>query len=138
MAASLTPDQVNEFVAEVYPSSFADGTRCVELGEGMALVRWPYQATELRPGGYISGPRMFAAADSALWFATFTIVGLQPMAVTSELSIRFVRPALDGDLMARAVLNSVGSRRLVGTVELWIDGKPERPVAIAQGSYARP
>jgi uncharacterized protein (TIGR00369 family) len=138
MTASLTPDHVNEFVAEVYPSSFADGTRCVELGDGMALVRWPYQADELRPGGYISGPRMFAAADSALWFATFTIVGLEPMAVTSELSIRFVRPARDGDLMARAVLNSVGSRRLVGTVELWIDGNPDRPVAIAQGSYARP
>jgi uncharacterized protein (TIGR00369 family) len=138
MTAPLTPDQVNEFVAEVYPSSFADGTRCVELGDGMALVRWPYQAAELRPGGYISGPRMFAAADSALWFATFTIVGLEPMAVTSELSIRFVRPAHDGDLMARALLNSVGLRRLVGTVELWIDGQPERPVAIAQGSYARP
>jgi uncharacterized protein (TIGR00369 family) len=138
MTAPLTPGQVNEFVAEVYPSWFADGTRCVELGDGMAMVRWPFQAAELRPGGYISGPRMFSAADGALWFATFTIVGLEAMAVTSEMSIRFVRPARDGDLMARAVLNSVGSRRLVGTVELWIDGAPERPVAIAQGSYARP
>jgi uncharacterized protein (TIGR00369 family) len=138
MANPLTPDQVNDFVAEVYPASFADGTRCVELGEGTALVRWQFQAAELRPGGYISGPRMFAAADSALWFATFTIVGLEAMAVTSEMSIRFVRPARDGDLMARAVLNSIGSRRLVGTVELWIDGEPERLVAVAQGSYARP
>jgi len=138
MAAQITPEDVNVFVAEVYPSSAATGTRCVELGEGVAVARWPYDETELRPGAYISGPRMFGLADSALWFATFTIIGLEPMAVTSEMSIRFLRPAQGGDLMARAVLNSVSRRRLVGTVELWVDGAPGRLVAVAQGSYSRP
>ena len=138
MAAQITPEDVNVFVAEVYPSSAATGTRCVELGEGVAVARWPYDETELRPGAYISGPRMFGLADSALWFATFTIIGLEPMAVTSEMSIRFLRPAQGGDLMARAVLNSVSRRRLVGTVELWVDGASERLVAVAQGSYSRP
>ncbi len=138
MPSSLTPEEVNAFIAEVFPSSHADGTRCVELGERMAVARWPYDETELRPGAYISGPRMFALADSALWFAAFTVLGLEPMAVTSELSIRFLRPAMNGDLLARAVLNSVGKRRLVGTVEIWVDGAPDRLVAAAQGSYARP
>ncbi|MGD2060990.1 MAG: PaaI family thioesterase, partial [Acidimicrobiia bacterium] len=64
--------------------------------------------------------------------------GLEPMAVTAELSIRFLRPAQDGDLMARAVIKSSSARRLVGNVELWIDGTPERLVAVAQGSYATP
>lgn len=138
MTTELTPEQVNAFVAEVYPSSHGDGTRCVELGDRMALVRWPLDESELRPGAYISGPRMFALADSALWFASFTVIGLQPMALTSELSIRFLRPARDGDLLGRAVLNSVSTRRIVGTVEIWIDGAPDRLVAAAQGSYARP
>jgi len=138
MAAQITPEDVNALVAEVYPSSAATGTRCVELGEGMAVARWPFDASELRPGAYISGPRMFGLADSALWFATFTVIGLEPMAVTSEMSIRFLRPAQGGDLMARAVLNSVSTRRLVGTVEMWVDGTPERLVAVAQGSYSRP
>lgn len=138
MSPSLTPDEVNAFVADVFPSSHADGTRCVELGERTAVARWPYDERELRPGEYISGPRMFALADSALWFATFTVIGLEAMAVTSELSIRFLRPAQHGDLLARAVLNSVSARRLVGTVEIWVDGAPDRLVAAAQGSYARP
>jgi uncharacterized protein (TIGR00369 family) len=138
MAARITPEDVNAFVAEVYPSSAATGTRCIELGVGMAVARWPFDESELRPGAYISGPRMFGLADSALWFATFTVIGLEAMAVTSEMSIRFLRPAQGGDLMARAVLNSVSLRRLVGTIELWVDGAPERLVAVAQGSYSRP
>jgi uncharacterized protein (TIGR00369 family) len=138
MNVALTPEEVNAFVAEVYPSSHADGTRCVELGRGMAVVKWPFDESTLRPGGYISGPRMFGLADSALWFATFTVIGLEAMAVTSEMSIRFLRPARNGNLLARANLNSVSTRRLVGTVELWVDGAADRLVAVAQGSYARP
>lgn len=138
MSIDLTPGQVNEFVAGVFPSSYADGTRCVELGEGWALAHWPFDPSELRPGAYISGPRMFSMADSALWYATFTVTGLEAMAVTSEMSIRFVRPAQSGDLLARANLNSVSRRRVVGTVEIWVDGSPDRLVAVAQGAYARP
>jgi uncharacterized protein (TIGR00369 family) len=138
MNVELTPEEVNAFVSVEYPSSYADGTRCIELGQGVALARWPFDETTLRPGGYVSGPRMFGLADAALWYATFTVVGLEPMAVTSEMSIRYLRPAQNGDLLARAVLNSVSTRRLVGTVELWIDGAPDRLVAVAQGSYARP
>ncbi len=138
MSTSLTPEEVNTFIAEVFPSSYADGTRCVELGDRTAVARWPFDDTELRPGGYISGPRMFALADSALWFASFTVIGLEAMAVTSELSIRFLRPARNGDLLARAELNSVSTRRIVGTVEIWVDGASDRLVAAAQGSYARP
>ena len=81
---------------------------------------------------------MFTLADSALWFASFSVIGIEPMAVTSELSIRFLRPARDGDLLARARIQSVGTRRIVGTVELWMDGEPDRLVAVAQGAYSAP
>ena len=81
---------------------------------------------------------MFTLADSALWFASFTVLGIEAMAVTSEMSIRFLRPARNGDLVARARIQSVGQRRLAGTIELWIDGEPEKLVAIAQGTYSRP
>jgi uncharacterized protein (TIGR00369 family) len=138
MSGGLTPEQVNEFVAEVYPAASAEGTRCEELGDGWALSRWSFNDGELRPGEYISGPRMFSSADSALWYATFTVIGLEAMAVTTEMSIRFLRPAQGGDLMAKAVINSVSASRLFGTIELWIDGAPDRLVALAQGSYARP
>lgn len=138
MPIDLTPEQVNEFVAEVFPASYADGMRCSSIDEGVAEVRWPFDEAKLRPGAYIPGPVMFALADSALWYATFSVIGLEPMAVTSEMSIRFLRPGQGGDLVGRASINSVSTRRIVGTVEMWVDGKPDKPVAVAQGSYARP
>ncbi len=134
----LTVDEVNAFIADAFPAAARDGVRCEELGDGTAIARWTFDETQLRPGRYISGPTIFAVADSALWFATFTVIGLEAMAVTSEMSVRFLRPAQGGDLLARAHINSAGSRRLVGTIELWVDGSPNRLVAVAQGTYARP
>jgi uncharacterized protein (TIGR00369 family) len=134
----LTPEDVNTFVAQAFPAARESGIRCEELGDRTATARLTFDETQLRPGEYISGPNIFAVADSALWFATFTVIGLEAMAVTSEMSVRFLRPAQGGDLIARAVLNSAGARRLVGTIELWIDGTPDRLVAVAQGAYSRP
>lgn len=138
MAPDLTLEAVNEMVAAEFPASYAEGNRCVELGEGSAVARWTFDLTKLRPGAYVPGPTLFALADSALWYACFTVLGLEPMAVTSEMSIRFLRPAQGGDVLARATLNSVSTRRLVGTVEIWVDGSPEKLVAVAQGSYSPP
>lgn len=134
----FTPEEVNAFVAEAFPAAYEDGIRCEEVAVGMTVARWHFDETQLRPGAYIPGPRMFGLADSALWFAAFTVIGFEPMAVTSEMSIRFLRPAQGNDLMARATINSTSARRLVGTIELWIDGSPDKLVAIAQGTYARP
>ncbi|MDK1039283.1 MAG: PaaI family thioesterase [Actinomycetota bacterium] len=133
-----TVDEVNAFLVETYPAAADDGLGCEELSDRSAVARWKFNESSLRPGGYISGPTQFAAADIALWFAAFTVIGLEAMAVTSEMSIRFLRPARNGDLLARATVHSVSDRRIVGSVELWIDGQQDKPVAVAQGTYARP
>lgn len=138
MPESLTPDQVDEFIAATFPSAHGESVRCAEVGPGFAVARWTYDETELRPGGYISGPRIFGLADVAFWMATFTVNGLEAMAVTSEMSIRFLRPALNGDLVARADIDSVSRRRIVATMRVWVDGDEDRLVAVAQGAYSRP
>ena len=130
-----SPEAVNEFFLRGFPSAHAGGHRCVETGEGLAVARWPYNPTQLRPGDLISGPTQFALADLAFWFMTFTVVGLAPMAVTSELYIQFLRPAKGGDLMARAELLRAGKSKIAGVVRVWVDGAPERPVAHVTGSY---
>ena len=132
-----TVDEVNRFLTEAYPAAAGSGVRCESMKERSAVARWTYDATQLRPGGYISGPTIFTLADSALWFATFTVIGIEAMAVTSEMSLRFLRPALGGDLIARATIQSISTRRLVGTIELWIDATPDLLVAVAQGTYSR-
>ena len=130
-----TPEAVNEFFAREFPSAHANHHRCVETGPGFAVARWPYDPTMLRPGNLISGPTQFALADLAFWFMTFTVVGLAPMAVTSELYITFLRPAAGGDLLARAELLRAGRSKIAGAVRVWVDGAPERPVSHVTGSY---
>lgn len=134
----VTVDDVNALLTDSFPSAHADGFRCEELGDGVAVARWTFDVSRLRPGAYIPGPTIFTGADIALWFAVFTVIGIEPMAVTSEMSVRFVRPAQGRDLLARAVVNSATARRIVGTIDLWVDGAPDRIVAVAQGAYALP
>lgn len=131
----LTPAAVDEFVAVEYPAVHEGGFRCASVMEGSAVARWTYDPSTLRPGGLISGPIQFTAADLALWYLSFTIVGLQPMAVTSDLSISFLRPASGGDLMAKAHLLRAGKTRIAGRVDLWVRGD-DRLVGHATGSYA--
>jgi len=130
-----TPAAINEFLAREFPSSSQRGYRCVEAGPGLVVARWTYDPATLRPGGFISGPTQFALADVALWFLTFTVLGLAPMAVTSEMTIQYLRPAVGGDLMARAELLRAGKAKITGTVRLWVDGAPDKLVSHVAGSY---
>jgi uncharacterized protein (TIGR00369 family) len=131
------PDAVNAFVAREYPAAYAGGYRCALMAPGRSVARWGYDPAQLRPGSYISGPTQFMLADLCLWFLSFTVLGLAPMAVTSDLHISFLRPAVGGDLVAEARMLRSGKTRLTGDVRLWIDGAEERLVAHAVGSYAR-
>ncbi len=132
----VNPESVDAFVTEQWPAR-PHRSRCLEVSSRHAVAEIYVDPEEIRPGGYISGPTQFAAADLALWYACFGAIGLEAMAVTSELSIRFLRPAFGELLMARADLHSVGRRQLSGSVVIWTDD-PGRPVSISQGSYMAP
>jgi uncharacterized protein (TIGR00369 family) len=123
-------------VLERFP---ATGNDCTEIGRDYAIARRRVVADDIRPGGYISGPAQFSLADAALWYLVFSAIGrVEPMALTSELSIRFLRPAAGDTLWARASLDSAGRRNVVGTVTLWVDDRTHKPVSVAQGTYALP
>jgi uncharacterized protein (TIGR00369 family) len=130
----VTVEEVNEFLLRDFSGS---SNRCEAVGSGWAVAVLPTDAATLRPGGIISGPTVFGVCDAALYYACFTVLGIEPMALTSELSIRFLRPARGPILRARADLQSVGRRSIVGTVIAHTDD-PTKPVAVAQGTYVRP
>ena len=133
----LTPEAVNRFIADRYPAMVDSGVICEQVEDGAAVVRWRHDPATLRPGGLISGPVQFAVADCSLWVLSFTVVGLEPMAVTSGLHITFLRPATGGDLLGRARLLRAGHSRIVGDVTLWVEGSEDRPVSHAIGTYSR-
>ncbi len=132
----LTPELINATVAREFPGS---ANVCLELGDGWITAELTPEAGSLRPGGYISGPTQFALADSALWYLAFNALGrVELMALTSELSIRFLRPAIGSVLRARATLDVAGRRNVVGTVRIWVDDRDDKATAVAQGTYAIP
>ena len=115
------------------------GSRCAAVGPDFALAHLIPDQDALRPGGFISGPTQFGMADAALWYLTFGAIGrIEPMALTSELSIRYVRPAQGTNMWARATLDKAGRRNVVGTVRIWCDDDEDRITATAQGTYALP
>jgi len=132
----ITPHLINTMIEELFPGN---GSVCVEVSSAQALVRSVPTEDHIRPGGFISGPTLFAAADVALWYLTFGAIGrVEPMALTSELSIRYLRPAVGDVVWARATLEVAGRRNVVGTARIWTDDNEDRPSATAQGTYVLP
>lgn len=132
----ITPQAVNEMLAAEWPTATC---RCIEIGPAHAIARLTPDPSDLRPGGIIAGPTLFSAADAALWFLAFGATGsIRPLALTSELSIRFVRPAKGDVVHARADLDRAGRRSVVGTVRVWTDENEDSPSAVAQGTYLLP
>ena len=131
-----TAAEVNAMLAEMFAGT---GNACAEIGPGFAVATCAIEPARLRPGGFASGPTQFGLADAALWYMVFAAIGrIEPMAMTSELSIRFLRPAQGATLWARAELESAGRRNVVGTVHVWCDDRVDKPTSIAQGTYALP
>ena len=132
----LTPERVNEAVAASWRSA---PNRCLEISPTHAVAVHDVDQTTLRPGALVSGPTLFALADLVLWHLTFGAIGrIEPMALTSDLSIRFLRPAQGERAYARADLEKAGRMMVVGTVRIWMDDDPDRLVATAQGTYVLP
>jgi acyl-coenzyme A thioesterase PaaI-like protein len=131
-----TVTAVNEMIAQLFPGS---NNTCDDIGADFAVARREISDAELRPGAYVSGPSQFGLADAALWYLVFGATGrIEPMALTSELSIRFLRPARGKVLWAKATLDVAGRRNVVGTIRVWCDDRTDKPTATAQGTYVLP
>jgi uncharacterized protein (TIGR00369 family) len=135
---SLTVNQqaLAAFLATEFPQ-----TRCTleALDEdGSVVVAHAVGESELRPGGTVSGPVMMALADVALYVAILARIGIVPLAVTTNLSINFLRkPRADRRVVARCRLMKLGKTLAVGEVWIYSEGE-EEPVAHATGTYAIP
>ncbi|MEO1336243.1 MAG: PaaI family thioesterase [Myxococcota bacterium] len=132
----VSPQAINELIDNL---GILMPARCVSVTAHDAVAKIVPTPEAYRPGGYISGPTQFGVADAALWFLVFGAIGrIEPMALTSELSIRFLRPAEGQQLFGRARLDKAGRRLVVGTISVWTDQNEDRPCATAQGTYALP
>src|SRR5262252_6705371 len=100
------------------PRLFKAGVSIEEIWHGGAQVRQAYREDFIRPGGTISGPTMMALADFAMYVAVLGAIGPVPLAVTTNLSINFLRKPGPADLLAEAKLMKLGKRLAVGEVAI--------------------
>jgi uncharacterized protein (TIGR00369 family) len=89
---------------------------------GGCRVRRSYHEGSLRPGGTISGPIIMALADFTMYLAVLSAIGWVPLAVTTNLSINFLKKPEARDLIAEARLIKLGKRLAVGEVGIRSDG----------------
>lgn len=138
-APALSADEIGDLLSVEFPQAFYPGCGLLieRVDYGDVRVRRRYHENHLRPGGTISGPTMMELADFAMYVAVFSAIGRQPLAVTTNLNINFLRKPAQADLIAEARLMKVGKRLAVGEVTLYSDGMAE-PVAHVTSTYSIP
>lgn len=130
-----TKKEIMEFLASEFPQS---KIMVEAVGNRSATVRRKIDFDDLRPGGTVSGPVMMEVADTALYVAILGEIGIVPLAVTTNLSINFLRkPPPDQDLLGVCKLLKVGRSLLVGEVSIHSAGNQEI-LAHAVGTYSVP
>lgn len=130
-----THADIAAFLAAEFPQ-----TRCTlddirPLGATVSLDVGPQH---LRPGGTVSGPVLMEVADVALYAAVLGEIGIVPLAVTTSLTINFLRkPAAGKRITGVCTLLKVGRSLAVGEVSLFSDGSSD-VVAHVVGTYSIP
>lgn len=104
---------------------------------GEVTIRVPWRDEFIRPGGTISGPVMMTAADFAMYGVVLSLIGRADLAVTTNMSINFLRRPPPGDVVARARILKLGKRLAVSEVLLHA-GEGEDLVAHVTGTYSIP
>lgn len=109
-----------------------------EVSDRRATIIYRTDHNDLRPGGTVSGPTLMLVADVALYVAILGTAGLIPLAVTTSMTLNFLRkPAGDREVIGDCRLMKVGKTLVVGEVWLYSKGIDD-PVAHAVGTYAIP
>jgi len=128
---------LGEFLRRDFPQVSAT-TTVERLTQDGIVVRTRVGEENLRPGGTVSGPTIFALADVAIYLAILSRIGAVPLAVTTGASIDFLRkPAAGQDLSAEVRILKLGRRLAVCDALVFSDGVAQ-PVARATMTYSIP
>ena len=130
-------EEIEAFLARHFEFASRFGAQITHIEAGALEVRLPFREAFLRPGGTISGPTQMTLVDTAFFYLILAHLGDKALAVTTSLSMNFLRRPAAGAVVARARLLKLGRRLAVGDVTITSEGDP-RPVSHAQVTYAIP
>lgn len=135
--ALMTAAELQAFLVEHFPDFDHDAYLVEEVTAETLRLRRRLDRRHLRPGGTVLGPALMEAADMAAYFCVLAPLGPVALAVTSSLTIHFLRKPRLVDVVAHARALRRGKRLAVVEVFLHSDGE-EEPVAQATITYAIP
>ena len=135
----LTVAEFNRIADQHMPFATLMGLQLESLCPERAVMRAVHRDAFLRPGGTVAGPIMMGLADAAFYAVILGNIGAVELAVTTNLSINFLRKPPPGDIIATASLLKLGKRLAVCEASLHSEVLgPEQPVAHATGTYSIP
>ena len=99
-------------------------------------VRQPTGSGDSRPGGTVSGPTLMTLSDAVAYMVVLSHIGPEALAVTSNLTINFLRRPRMVDLIVEARLLKLGRSLAVVDVLLYSGDETTDPVAQATVTYS--
>ena len=139
MEPKISVEQFRRLSDEQMPFAKAMGLVLEKITDDSVIMRAHYSEQFLRPGGTMSGPIMMALADAAMYALVLSRIGPVELAVTTNLSINFLRKPLPGDVIAEARMLKLGKRLAIGEVSLYSDTASfNEPVAHVTATYSIP
>ena len=131
-----TPDQLLAVLHGAFPPPDpAFAMRIEHLDDRSIRMRAPIGDQTLRPGDTVSGPTLFSIADAVAWMLTLAHLEPERDALTSSVTMQFLRRPQPADLIGEGRLLRMGRRLSVSDVLLYSDGTAD-PVAQATVTYA--
>lgn len=136
--SKITIPEIQEILDAELPLVDLLGMSIEDVGEGRCTLRMAFKPDLIRPGGTIAGPATMALADLAMYVVVLSLVGRVELAVTTSMTVNFLRKPGPVDMIAHGSILKRGKRLAVVEVELYSDGNPDDMVAHVTGTYSIP
>ena len=121
--SKISVQDYQQLARERLPFAETMGLELQSIDEDGVWMRARYSEKFLRPGGTIAGPVMMGLADAAIYALVLSRIGPVELAVTTSLSINFLRKPAPGDILARATPLKFGKRLVIGEVAMYSAGE---------------
>ena len=122
MIGKISIDEMTKKLEKIFPQ-IRGRYRILKLEDSSSEVQLLAAEENLRPGNTISGPTMFELADISFYVAMLALTGYGTLAVTTNVSINFLRKPFLNDLIAVAKIKKTGRQLVVGDVEIFSEDR---------------
>ena len=136
MIEKFSIDKMSKYLEKIFPQ-VKGKYRILNLQNSCTEVQLLAVEENLRPGNTISGSTMFELADITFYIAVMSLTGSGTLAVTTNVSINFLRKPKLNNLIAIARIKKSGRQLVVGDVEILSEDRSEI-VAQAIFTYSLP